>query len=1029
MATASAGEGESRSTQERRHLTLLFADLSASTNLAGSLEAEHYASLMQRLVELYRRVIPRHRGVITRIQGDGVLAVFGLNSAREDDGCRAVDAALELHGAVGGLAVELGFALRRPLSLHSGIHAGLLLLQGGDIEKGRVELLGNVPNVASRLGDAAGAGEILVTEETLGPYAERYEMAGTRRIELDFISAPLTVLSVKGHADAAGKTIPPRRPLGRASFVGREAQRSRLAAALAGVRAGRQQRLFVSGAPGVGKTRLMQTFLDGAAAAGCDVLCAACEGEAVPAPLSPFAQLVGVRLNVDMRASAEVVRQQIVTGLSAVGEGQEVLSADLHRLLSIHAAVAQGDAGGESHLVRLKTALAAFLRRLSNHATVVLFIDDWQWADDASHHLLAELLNTELPAMLVVLASRADGPSEDGFAADFEWVVVPPMSETESASAIARLLPVADPFVGERISRFAGGNPLFIEELCHRAARDPAFLSGGESPHAGSAWIESLIASRLERLGEEEMAVLRSAAIIGSTVPVWLLERIVGRDALEATLRKLQRADFLFPSEVPGQLQFKHRITRDVVFQSVGLYPRRELHARIAGVLRAVANDAGTLPDASEALAYHYGAAGDLRQAAEFAMTAGYRALAVPAIDRAQAQFRMALSAIDQFSSGDADAARWSAAIQGLGLACVFDPSSSDLPWFERALAHARAAGDANVLIRSCYWLAYIHYSLGNQRDALALGEQALSGGSGIDNRLRVQMLATYGQALAAAGRYGDALPLLEAAATTKREHRSGAHPSVGLAYTLAVKGTLLGDCARFDEAHRCFDEARDLIGTATHQVGASIEGLRAAVLLWQGRWDEATAAATRCVRIGQQVRSLFTVTMGRAAGAFGEWTASGSSAALQTLAASAEWLVPRGNRLFRSLNDGWLAEAMATLGRRDEARSYAARALVRARQLDLLGAPMACRAMAGLEARDGHAAGARRWIARADSLARQRGGVHELACNRWREAEVELTLGEKVRADDALTQARSAFAELGMRWHLEQAERLAAHR
>ncbi len=987
MATTETGGYPAPSAQERRHLTLLFADLTGSTSLAAGLEGEQFALLMQRLSELYRQIIPQHRGMVTRIQGDGMLAVFGLGVAREDDACRAVEAALELHAAVARLSDELGFPLPQPLQMHSGVHAGLMMLRAGDIERGRVEPLGNVPNIASRLSHEAGPGEILVSEDAVGPYAARFELSGTRRVALGFVPSPLAVLSVKGHA---GPAFLPTRPPGRAQFIGRAPQLARLAGALAAVRAGLMQRLIVRGAPGVGKTRLVRTFVERSAAQGCEVLRGACDSHDVPVPLGAFAQLVRLRLGVDPRAGAELARVQLAAGLRAIAPELEEITDELLRLLSIGASPALAQDASESPTSGLSEAIARLLRELARRATVVMFIDDWQWADDASHHLLAELVNGRLPPMLILLTSRDDAASRELLALRLESIALLPMSEAESAATVARLLPGADPFVVERICRFAGGNPLFIEELCHRAGQDAGFLFAGDSPHTGSAWIENLIVSRLERLRERELTVLRTAAIMGMTVPIWLLDQITTGGVGDDVLRELQRADFLRPADDPGSLQFKHRITRDVVYQAVGLYQRRELHARIAGVLRALTSDAGTLADASEALAFHYGAAGEFRQAAEFAMLAGQRAMAVSALDRAQAQFRVALTAMDRAGADGAEAGRWVAALQGLGLACVFDPWRMDLPWFERALQRALESGNVPLQLHACYWLAYLHYALGDQREALGWCERALDlAPEGSDDRLRVQLRATYGQALAAAGRTADALPLLDTAAQTKRANRSGSRPSVGLAYTLAVKATVLGDLARFEEAERCFDEARNLIGGAQHEAGASVEGLRAVVLLWEGRWEEAIAAADRCQRIGQHVRSLFTMTMGRAAGAYGTWMATRDEAAVRALIDSSDWLVPRGNRLFRSFIDGWLAEALAAQGQRDQARGYAARALSRARQLDLFGAPMACRAMAVLEARAGQAAAARRWLRQADRLADRRGSVHERTRNRLIEAEI----------------------------------------
>src|SRR5690606_5361871 len=123
--------------------------LSDSTRLGGQMEAEDYAALLAAWRAICREVVPRHGGLIARMQGDGMLALFGHPQAREDDGRRATEAALDLHAAMSasGWRDPAG----RPLTLHSGIHAGMVLVADGDIELGRFELLGDVPNLAARL--------------------------------------------------------------------------------------------------------------------------------------------------------------------------------------------------------------------------------------------------------------------------------------------------------------------------------------------------------------------------------------------------------------------------------------------------------------------------------------------------------------------------------------------------------------------------------------------------------------------------------------------------------------------------------------------------------------------------------------------------------------------------------------------------------------------------------------------------------------------------------------------------------------
>lgn len=156
-------------TGQRRYLTLLFADLSGSTRLGAALEAEHYFAVLAEFGRLAREVISRHGGTVVRMQGDGVLAIFGHPETSEADGRHAVEATLELHEAVRALRFEPADGPPLTLTMHSGIHAGLVLVSEGDVERGRFELTGSAPNIAARLSDAARADEILVSEEPSVP--------------------------------------------------------------------------------------------------------------------------------------------------------------------------------------------------------------------------------------------------------------------------------------------------------------------------------------------------------------------------------------------------------------------------------------------------------------------------------------------------------------------------------------------------------------------------------------------------------------------------------------------------------------------------------------------------------------------------------------------------------------------------------------------------------------------------------------------------------------------------------------------
>lgn len=1010
-------------TGQRRYLTLLFADLSGSTRLGTALEAEHYFAVLAELGRLARAVIERHGGTVVRMQGDGVLAIFGHPETSEADGRHAVEATLELHEAVRALRVEPADGPPLTLTMHSGIHAGLVLVSEGDVERGRLELTGSVPNIAARLSDAARADEILVSEESLGPDAELFLVAERKLVEVSEAAAPVVTLRIAGRAEAARRaTARGRRRF--VSFVGRQAELRRLEAALAEVRAGRPRRVAISAAAGMGKTRFASVFLGRCLVAGCHVLQGSCERELGAKPLQPVVQMLRSALRVESAMNDEQARARVAASAARLSSALEPHVHTLLQALSLESAAAS--AAPAPPLAQMRAAFAAMVSALAAEAPVVLFVDDWHWIDDASFQLLVGEVTARPDRVMTLFASRPFAAGESWLHAGFETLELRPLSPEESAAAVRALLPAADPFLIDAIGGYAGGNPLFIEELCHRASREPQGPRLGPL-HGGAAWLSALIESRVARLPSAEAALVRTAAVVGDVIPDWLFESVTGCGADDERVTALAREDLIFRGEQARTLRFKHAITRDVVYHSVGLHDRRALHLKVARALLEHAHAESKVEEESDALAYHFGAGGEAAEAAKYAEIAGNRAVAASALDRAQAHFRAALAALDRLPPSLQRSERWITVAQRLGLACVFDSFRADLPLFERALALALETGDATAIARAYYWLGYIHYALGDQRESIRLSAMALEASRRAgDDRLTFQVEATLGQAYTAASRYALASPLLDEAIAVKRRHRSGAGVAVGLAYSLATKGQVLGDRGDFAGAEACFAEAIDLV-RGIHEVGASIKGLHAAVLLWQGRWAEAQQAATESYRIGERVRSLFSTTMGRAAAAYGRWMERGEDEALEELMSTAAWLLPRGNALFRSYILGWCTDALVAAGRQDEARRHAALCLQRARELDLLGGAMACRAMARQAGGRGRASAARKWLRRAQAIADARESRHERAANLLCEGEVALALGAREIARERLAAAEQAARELAMPWHANTAAALRA--
>jgi class 3 adenylate cyclase/tetratricopeptide (TPR) repeat protein len=1002
---------------QRRYVTVLFSDVSGSSEYAEHLEAEDYAALLARFRQYAHQIVPRHGGSIARFQGDGFLALFGHLQGHEDDGRRATEAALELHAAVATLPVRLG-AQSQPLQLHSGVHAGLLLVLQGDIERGRVDVVGEVANTAARLCGSAGPGEVLVSAESLGPHADFFELAARWVLPVRGRSQPLNVLRVAGRRDVV-RRIDAAARRGVVPFVGRADTLAELLRVATLAREGRAGALLVSGEPGIGKTRLLDEFQHRLDANAYRVMQGCCENYLGAEPLQPFLQALRGALGWQAGQSADQTEAAASGALQPLGAAADAaMLALVARVLGRRS----DDPAAAPAALRV-SGLIDLLLALAGDRTLVLILDDWQWADDASRHVLEQLRERRHP-MCLLLAARPFN-EDDHALVGAPLLRLAPLEPAEAQRAIAGWLPEADPFVVQEITQKAGGSPLFIEELCRVAASGSDLRT--QPRHPGTAWICALVASRFERLPAEQAECLRIAAVAGNSFAHGLLARLCGPALHSALSAVLTAQDFVLPAGQPGMLRFRHALTRDAVYGMVDPARRRQLHRQVAQSLQAeAASDLAF--DPLEALAYHYDAADMPDPASHYAVLGGDKALAAMALDRARALFTTALQAMDALPGLTLQhKARWCSTAEKLGQTCVFDPLdvAHSFQLFERAAQLARELDDPNALARAEYWLAYVNYGKGRPRQAVRHGESALAlaQASG-DSKLAAQVQATLAQALASSGQYSRALPLFVQAVQSKRQHsQPGSGTAIGSAYTLGRMGYTFGDMGRFDEAHSHFAEALRLLGDKVHSVSASVQELVCAVHLWQGRWEEAEAIGLAGADMALRCRSRYLTAMGRALAACGGWAGRRDPAALQALRDSTLWIESRGGAVSTSLNYGWLVEAAVDHGQEPELRQQAARLFMRARTQDRHGEPQGCRALARWAAHHGRFDRAEHYLARAERSGTLRGSAREHALSLDARARTAGLQGRHAEAKAHALGAAEGFERMHMAWHLAQTQ------
>jgi predicted ATPase/class 3 adenylate cyclase len=1027
--TPARDETEKRHAEElgqRVRVTLVFSDLCDYTCLSETLDPEEIDALRLQLDDLASAIIRRHGGLVTQVYGDGRLCVFGFPQPTEDDVRRSIDAALELHHAVRTTSWELlppGFELR----LHTGVHSGLVFVRAGTALHGRYQLSGDAVNTAARLCGVAQRDEIVVTASTLHGSEEYFETAARSTVALRGKSAPQHVVRILGRTTVRTR-FEARMRRGLTTFVNRQ---SVLAALMDAIRPGERASgslLLIHGAAGIGKTRLLGELSVQAAGLGVRVLRGTCENYGELVPLEPFSQmlrqvfgLVGVR--ADDPPQLDVVQQ-----CQALGEAAARHATTYQVLMGLQPAVE-----GELAIANVVEALDVLIDSVMTQQPLALILDDWQWADGASRSVLGQLRDIVLKRGVTIVLSARTTEHIDPLLQPDRVIQVTPLSSPDAAHMIAALRPSTfSPHLGALVLQRAGGNPLFLEELCLAL---PAIEDNGRADDRLEvpATVQGVIQTRIAGLPDSDRSLLRLAAVIGIEFDLELLVQLSGASLpeLQPQLAALSGDDLIYASDNPGSYHFKHGLTREVVYESVLIAERRQLHRRVAELVERLAAENGETMATAEALAYHYRNSGDLERAVQYAESAGDQAMAVSALDRASDHYLAALNALDTMQPSPTLRRRWLSISAKWGLPYVFSPVKSQLHVLDTAVRYASELGNLEAKAKLWQWLGWAHYSFGNFtqstvyfRDGLALAQQLG------DARLVTQCQAGVGQSLAATGDYAAGLEVLSAALASKRSQAkrpSYGHVAPGFVYGMACLGLGRADQGDFDEAERVFEEALSSVRGAKHAIEGSANTLRAIALLWRGRWHEARAVAEQALHNARIVNSAFNVVTSSFYLAYATWELTHSRESLDRMQATSDWLESQQLELFASCDYGWCAYALAQSGDPTRARSYVERALRRASLGDPLGEAAAYRVLAQLAAEANDPFAAEEHLQRAMVAGERRGSRHEAVRTLLLRAELCRVRGETELAERFAEESAELASELGMHTYAERARSLLA--
>ena len=626
LTTKSAIEGE------RKQVTVLFADVTRSMELAEQLDPEEWHRILERFFEILSEGVSRFEGTVNQYLGDGIMALFGAPIAHEDHAQRACYAALRLRGELGAYAGELKRTQGLGFSVRMGLHSGEVVVgKIGDDLRMDYTAQGHTVGLAARMQSLASPDTCYVTAEVARLVQGYFELSDLGEFNVKGASEPVSVFELRGMGKVRTRfDVSKARGLSR--FVGRADDLRVLETALAQAQAGDGQVVGLVAEAGIGKSRLSFEFLEACRARGLRTL----EGRAVShgknIPLLPILQAFREYFDIAEGDSDLQVRQKIVGRMLLFDEEyREDLPVlfDFFGVPDPNSPAPRMDP--EARQRQLFSVLRRSVQRDNTEGTIVTLIEDLHWLDSASEAWLEQWVDAHAGSQnLLVVNTRPEYSASWMQKPWYRQIPLRPLGP----EAIAELL---DDLLGEketvdalaaRIYERTAGNPFFAEEVIHGLVE-----SGNLAGERGSyrlvvpvdrievpSNVQSLLAARIDNLSEDDKGLLQTAAVLGKEFSESILAKVTGRsrEDLAPSLHHLKAADFIYEESLYPVVEyaFKHPLTQAVALEGQLRDRRRAVHERAA---KAIQEDrAERLDEAAALIAHHWEEAGRDLEAAQW---------------------------------------------------------------------------------------------------------------------------------------------------------------------------------------------------------------------------------------------------------------------------------------------------------------------------------------------------------------------------------------------------------------------------
>ena len=615
---------------ERKQVTVLFADVKGSMDLAEQVDPEQWHRILDRFFQILSDGVHRFEGTINQYTGDGIMALFGAPIAHEDHAQRACYAALALRDELRRYADELRLGQGLNFGVRMGLNSGEVIVgKIGDDLRMDYTAQGHTVGLAQRLEQLASTDSAFLTEHTARLAEGYFELRDLGESKVRGGSEPLHIFELMGVGSARTR-LDVSRSRGLTKFVGRHDEMATLEAALERAGEGHGQVLGVVAEAGAGKSRLCFEFLERCRANHISVYEARGVAHGAALPFLPIRELFRGYYGIAEQDTPAEARQKIAGQLLLVDEAFRELLPVVFDFLGVpdpgHSGPLLDPEARQRELRRLMRGVSQAFR-----GTQVTLLEDLHWFDEGSREFLEQLVEvTAGTGALVLVNFRPEFHASWMQKSHYQQLPLVPLGPEAIRVLLGDLLGPDSSVAAlpEVITDRTAGNPFFVEETIqslieaqHLEGTKGAYRLATSVDHLPlPSTVQAVLAARIDRLPEREKHVLQTAAVIGKEFAEPLLAELLQLSQTDhgAALDALKDGEFLYETALypTTEYAFKHPLTQEVAYDSQLTEGRARVHAAVAKAVEHAHSD--ELDKQAALLAHHWEQAGNALEAARW---------------------------------------------------------------------------------------------------------------------------------------------------------------------------------------------------------------------------------------------------------------------------------------------------------------------------------------------------------------------------------------------------------------------------